>query len=79
MNDSAKVEVLKVWYSVFCTLMDAHKAEHHYAADLPRLSLAGKLAGNRRREVRPILPRPARDSGRYRAMLDVGNGRRTNL
>lgn len=26
MRDEAKVEVLKVWYSVFCTLVDAHVA-----------------------------------------------------
>lgn len=29
MPDKAKVEVLKVWYSVFCTIVDAH-AEGEY-------------------------------------------------
>jgi hypothetical protein len=32
--DSAKIEVLKVWYSVFCTLMDAYRDGNYERADL---------------------------------------------
>lgn len=29
--DPAKVEVLKVWYSVFCTVVDAYRREEYTA------------------------------------------------
>lgn len=32
--DPARVEVLKVWYSVFCTLIDAHAEQEYTDAEL---------------------------------------------
>jgi hypothetical protein len=32
--DPRKVEVLKVWYSVFCTLVDAHRQGEYTEAEL---------------------------------------------
>ena len=45
-HDPDRVEVLKVWYSVFCTLMDAYKADEYRAAQLitKLLTLRDELA-----------------------------------
>lgn len=41
-----KVEVLKVWYSVFCTLVDAYQAEEYTTNDFcgKMVTLRGELA-----------------------------------
>lgn len=43
----AKVEVLKVWYSVFCTLVDAYQAEEYTTNDFceKMVTLRSELAG----------------------------------
>lgn len=49
MPDPAKVEVLKVWYSVFCTLVDAYK--NHEYTDAQFIEKMGLLREGLRKEV----------------------------
>lgn len=47
--DPAKVEVLKVWYSVFCELVDGYK--HHDFTDAQFIEKMALLREGLRREV----------------------------
>ena len=57
-EDKARVEVLKVWYSVFCTLIDAHtEGEYNQPEVLAKLIKLRKELAKAIPEVEHIMAR----------------------
>jgi hypothetical protein len=62
MSDPAKVEVLKVWYSVFCTLVDDHLEAGGYGDRVVFIDKMLKL----RQELSKAIPEVEAEMARHK-------------